>query len=242
MMELYSALFGVAVGLALVAGGLAIVAAAANRRAQKRRKEAERIDREYFAEMKARRRMRRASTCQDRGREVVNEKLIEEARGESERYYTVPDDVDHALARAGFVRGYIVATEKAHTPTDDEREATETAIRLSLRFDLGWSPDEARTLGAVLAEPVATRITGFRRTEAPEPSAEPLRDHQDDELTRERDHHGIDPEPKGEPSDAQVLAAVDAFMASQLESEDGPSLVHKNMAAALRAAGVGGVR
>lgn len=42
--------------------------------------------------------------------------------------------------------------------------------------------------------------------------------------------------PQGEPSDAQVLAAVDAFMASQLESEDGPSLVHKNMAAALRAA------
>lgn len=46
----------------------------------------------------------------------------------------------------------------------------------------------------------------------------------------------------GEPSDAQVLAAVDAFMASQAQSEDGPILVHKNMAAALRAAGGAGCR
>jgi hypothetical protein len=41
---------------------------------------------------------------------------------------------------------------------------------------------------------------------------------------------------QGPISDAMVLAAVDAFMRSQSESEDGPSLVHKNIAAALEAA------
>lgn len=105
-------------------------------------------------------------------------------------------------------------------------ESTATAIRLSLRFDLGWSSDEARTLGAVLAEPVATRLARFRRSEVPEPSTEDW-DNRDDEvngetrgfvscgrcawsMTRglfadlhehERTH---DPEPQGEPSDAQV--------------------------------------
>lgn len=58
-------------------------------------------------------------------------------------------------------------------------ESTATAIRLSLRFDLGWSSDEARTLGAVLAEPVATRLARFRRSEVPEPSTEGYAEFED---------------------------------------------------------------
>lgn len=37
-------------------------------------------------------------------------------------------------------------------------EDLERVIRLSLRFDLGWSPDEARSLAAVLAQPVTARL------------------------------------------------------------------------------------
>lgn len=34
----------------------------------------------------------------------------------------------------------------------------EADIRLALRFDLGWGPDEARSLAAILAGPVTTRM------------------------------------------------------------------------------------
>lgn len=90
---------------------------------------------------------------------------------------------------------------------------------------------------------------GEPSSQAPEPSAQPTCEH-GTPLSELCDYaaryasgetdgpHPEHAQPQGEPSDAQVLAAVDAFMASQLESEDGHSLVHKNMAAALRAAGV----
>lgn len=52
--------------------------------------------------------------------------------------------------------------ETAHT--DDERDGLEKAIRLSLRFDMQWSPDEARSLASVLVEPVYRRLAELHRT------------------------------------------------------------------------------
>ncbi|MDR6867661.1 hypothetical protein J2Y69_002265 [Microbacterium resistens] len=105
---------------------------------------------------------------------------------------------------------------------------------------------------------------GFRRSEVPEPSAAPAMDEKapepqgacpqcrrtdgqhklgcgerfdpevHDELTRERDHHGIDPKPQGESSDAQVLAAFNAFFG--LEVDHVSEGTATRMRAALRAA------
>lgn len=70
---------------------------------------------------------------------------------------------------------------------------------------------------------------GEPSSEVPEPSTE-----LDDELRRERDHHGIDPEPQGEPSDAQVHAALSAYWGAMNVDEYGSV---EGMRAALRAAG-----
>lgn len=134
-----------------------------------------------------------------------NEKLIERVRAVIDTAvtdaYTAASQMnatasDHAaterdVSEAEAVRDLVVealeAAEKAHTPTDDEREALANLVQLGFVTD--WYEAADRVLAA-----------GFRRSEGP-------RDHQDDphddELTRERDHHGIDPEPQGEPSDSQ---------------------------------------
>lgn len=55
-------------------------------------------------------------------------------------------------------------------PSDDAREVLEKAIRFSLRFDMQWSPDEARSLASVLVEPVYRRLAELNRTVQGEPS------------------------------------------------------------------------
>lgn len=40
-------------------------------------------------------------------------------------------------------------------------EDLETSIRLALRFDLKWHPDEARSLAKILAEKVNPRLDVF---------------------------------------------------------------------------------
>lgn len=54
--------------------------------------------------------------------------------------------------------------EKAHTPTDDEREALGTVIAITWRDAYG-TPTDQEFADAILA-------AGFRRSEVPEPSAE----------------------------------------------------------------------
>lgn len=136
----------------------------------------------------------------------------------------------------GMARAALAVFEKAHTatddfphgrpeldtPTDGEREALASVIDNATMFP---SDDIERSVDAILA-------AGFRRTEVPEPSTEDW-DNRDDEVNgetrgflscgrcswsmsrglfadlheHERTHES---EPQGEPSDAQVLAALNA--------------------------------
>lgn len=83
-----------------------------------------------------------------------NEKLIEEARAFADR--------DNGLNWQGRIRELadaLEAAKKAHTPTDDEREALANLVQLGFVTD--WYEAADRILAA-----------GFRRTEVPEPSAE----------------------------------------------------------------------
>ncbi|MFF3029129.1 hypothetical protein [Microbacterium sp. NPDC057944] len=157
-------------------------------------------------------------------------------------------------ARAAFA-----VFEEAHTPTNDEREALRRAIA-SVLWNAGNYPD--RVQAALLGQSVAPLVmlvhdavlaVGFRLPEVPNPSTDLHVDHHDDELTRERDHYGIDPEssaeydarlgdgdredpePQGEPSDAQVQAALDVFYRAE------PGTRVARMRAALRAAAEAGV-
>ncbi|WNT45265.1 hypothetical protein SEA_BABYDOTZ_10 [Microbacterium phage BabyDotz] len=118
--------------------------------------------------------------------------------------------------------------------TDDEREALASFVTNRLA-DNGY---------AVPRPEVWLALSNWEALNAPlrrseEPSAE-----RDEELTRERDHHGIEPAGQGEPSDAQVLAALKAV--EPRANWDDPVVWRgnpgwvKTMRAALRAAG--GVR
>lgn len=131
-----------------------------------------------------------------------NEKLIEEAakaimeasHGEGEWEFREPMEEELYLRRA---RAALAVFEKAHTPSDDEREALEEALRYldALNADRQiWYDDYSKLHDLVSA--------GFRRSEvAPEPSAEDFRKQIADERARQIDDgydiihdrvHGVD--------------------------------------------------
>ena len=174
-----------------------------------------------------------------------NEKLIEEARvafteawrAEDSRIWHLPADAavpKHTRSRAGIAAALAVF-EKAHTPTDDEREALLTeADALVASWDQrgSWSSDSP--VGMVMRLAVA-----LRRSEVPEPSVLPTFFAPKPGSTTNR----LASEPQGEPSDAEAWAAAHAFAAALKEQTGRPQMVNVEHArAALRAAGVGGVR
>ncbi len=167
-------------------------------------------------------------------------KLLAESIQDEEGGTTIPVPVED-------IRRLIDAREKAHTPTDDEREAQ------------GW---REAALYAENAESQDDFMTGWRtadrlrRSEVPEPSIEPTCEHGSplSELCEfvaryasgeTDDAEPVHAPPQGEPSDARVLAALNASHGDIVPATDlrafGTSKVDK-MRAALRAAGVGGVR
>ncbi|MDY0984611.1 hypothetical protein SOM10_11965 [Microbacterium sp. CFBP9023] len=85
-----------------------------------------------------------------------NEKLIEAIAAFDATESVMPDKPQAAYAVVEAAR--LAVTEKAHTPTDDERETLDQIVR---EHD-GWWPE---TRDAILAQYV-------RRSEVPEPSAE----------------------------------------------------------------------
>lgn len=88
------------------------------------------------------------------------EKLIEEAAEAIAREWrNVRSHED--MARAAFA-----VFEKAHTPTDDEREALVAILEAPLTEE-----SHGRTFSEMLADVILIRF-GFRRSEVPEPSAE----------------------------------------------------------------------
>ena len=110
-----------------------------------------------------------------------NEKLVEEARtfaSSAPLGKTVWRELDKAILLIRRMSDALEAAEKAHTPTDDEREADEKAI-LNALYDSGeafsGAGDEVGTdETAILVDHVPDIVLalGFRRSEVPEPSAE----------------------------------------------------------------------
>lgn len=126
-----------------------------------------------------------------------NEKLIEEARRAKTAVYLatdarVADDLSRII---GGLADALEAVEKAHTPTDDEREALARIVQDVLLVNY----DAARR---IVDEMVATPAWPFHRSEATEPSAEDVSAY----LRGDEAHFSKRAEPQGEPSDAQVDA------------------------------------
>ncbi|WP_417540766.1 hypothetical protein [Microbacterium maritypicum] len=219
-------------------------------------------------------------------------KLIEEAR----RAYldawaetNLADVPPGTRSRNGIIAALAVF-EKAHTPTDDERQVFDAiADRLgehsqARNYEIADSGEyETRLRGPVdvevLSEWLLPTVLGFCRSEVPEPSAEGpafiaimppspetsnrwysmycrvcgveemMADTADDpRLLDRRDEHNRErhAEPQGEPSDARAKV-IDALVMTRLSDFAGTDMGVIEQAAdavlaALRAAGVGGVR
>ncbi|WP_406245831.1 hypothetical protein ACI7YT_12385 [Microbacterium sp. M] len=176
-------------------------------------------------------------------------------------------------------RAALAVFEKAHAPTDDEREALASLLdelhdpRVTeggcefRGWNYGWRPGDARRVNADVVDPI---LASHRRSEATEPQDEPSDDERavqecydedtlrmvfdalvevtGSEVTADDCIHGMQnagilfrervSETQGEPSDAQLQAAAEAFsLAPFSNDEDG---VLAPLRAALRAAG--GVR
>lgn len=154
-----------------------------------------------------------------------NGKLIEEARAEAEATKNSTYTNAPLLFRLADA---LEAAEEAHTPTDNEREAL---LAIFAEPVIASTDEEVREAFAdmVLA-------AGFHRSETPEPSAEfsicgCYRDGS--ELVT----CALHTEPQGEPSDAQVQAALDAYHDAKVAPGWRGEKTWK-MRAALRAAGV----
>ena len=121
--------------------------------------------------------------------------------------------------------------EEALTPTDDEREAWLSSFE-------GWTPEQVKLTPYHASRVIATLLDALRRTEVPEPSVLPTFFAPKPGSTTNR----LVSEPQGEPSDAQVLAALNAWnVINPGESlSDYADANVSHMRAALRAAG--GVR
>ena len=192
-----------------------------------------------------------------------NEKLIKEAYRLAITDRISSEPVVDLLTR---LAGALEAAEKAHTPTDDEREVLRAEAEKVQRA--AWAEihgqDPTRTYSVAEVKQLVYSFdnvlsSALRRPEEPSAENGTPRDYQAYELTVDMledllvtagvsaSEHGIAirktasalvykigrrlaPEPQGEPSDAQVLAALDAYL-------DGPLDRNERMRAALRAAG-----
>lgn len=119
---------------------------------------------------------------------------------------------------ADAIRGLIALADEAPTPTDDEVNAVALAY---------WGPSVPYD-----REKLRDALAGFRRTEVPEPSAEPTCEH-GTSLTELCAHveRLVNEEPQGEPSDAALRLAERAWMAAYRQEP------RERLRAALRAAG-----
>lgn len=131
---------------------------------------------------------------------IDNEKLIEEAAKaltaltDAEWEIATAEGTEHLAGYFDAARRVLVVFEKAHPPTDDEREALVKRFA-DLIFAHGLrAPDS--TIAVIAFKEVSA---GFRRSEVPEPIACPgchgLKGA----------HFSTCPEAQGEPSDAQAL-------------------------------------
>lgn len=132
---------------------------------------------------------------------------------------------DAAIALAVF--------EEALTPTDDERESLDYAIRCAIPNDLDYRP-LWELIGAIRG---SVLTAGFRHTEVPEPSAERIGCNICGEALPDGEPH-LCSAPQGEPSDAVLKAFEDEWYRLDYVTE--PERHRRAMRAALRAAG--GVR
>lgn len=129
-----------------------------------------------------------------------------------------------------------------NTSADDEREALIEKIKLAghLSAQVMVFQGDTYPVKTIPYTSFLHILDGFRRSDVPEPSAEPpLRSawHATPAVTS----RGA--EPQGEPSDAQVLAALNAYYADYMVGpnrsldEVRPPRMVQDMRAALRAAG-----
>lgn len=136
------------------------------------------------------------------------EKLIEEARDAMIAHYLSSPGYEwnwHEMASIA-----LAVFEKAHTPTDDERELSERLVARHL--PLSASSDTAANIVRHLTE-----VGLLRRSEVPEPVTPPRAGSRPGTTTTDATPHpdpagGESSEPQGEPSDAQVLAAAIALI------------------------------
>lgn len=195
-----------------------------------------------------------------------NEKLIEQAReavgiAKNSIWRTSPDaDGD---ARHEVVLDQMLAVfEKAHTPTDDEREALAQWLHLrfgkngtldwdalSDRFKTGWRDlaGDAPLRRSVVPEPSdehectwACWVDRYGFDHHPEPRGDLkiCQCYRDGSELVTCARHA---EPQGETSDAQGIIARALMDSARMDTFNAWSLAEE-IAAALRAAGVGGVR
>lgn len=90
---------------------------------------------------------------------MTNRKMIEEA---AQAILGVEGCLGTARAQQ-FALAALAVFEKAHTPTDDEREALNT---------LYWTHPDGHTTGLTPDAIEAVLAAGFRRSEVPEPSTD----------------------------------------------------------------------
>ena len=151
---------------------------------------------------------------------MTDERLIEEAAkairnaggGVPFAWESLPEG--HREYRRTQARAALAVFEAAHAPTDDEREALQDALKYldTLHADRQIWYDDYSNLHDLVS-------SALRRSEVPEPSAEPKHDESCAEWcnhcqvcgegirygSRCREHYQN--QPQGEPSDAQVEAA-----------------------------------
>lgn len=191
--------------------------------------------------------MSRAEDNDERSGMTTREELIEEA---AKAIFGVNNRLDSTQwPRSSYqavyrerARAALAVFEKAHAPTDDEREALDRAVR-GVTWNASNYPHRAQPhiLGADIG-PLTTKIVeavesaGFRRSEVPAPQGEPL--FHDDDCEADWGPEGQESpcrcaeSAQGEPSDAQVYDAEVAFWAHKERT----GIFKGAMRAALRAA------
>lgn len=127
--------------------------------------------------------------------DVDNEKLIEEARRWPAGVGPIPSAAPGKLIAR--LTDALEAAEKAHTPTDDEREAL-----VALVNDARLRPGTGRTMPEVAADVILA--AGFHRSEVPEPSAEGLHQVQYDDGSWSRTLEG--------PTEAETLNGMAHYL------------------------------
>ena len=163
-----------------------------------------------------------------------HEKLIDEARAFSSQSFlgmSTARSLDRAIV---LIRDLVAVFEKAHTPTDDEREAALDSERLRqiaewLRMDLGQVETARRV--ELIADRHDHLAAGFRRTVQGEPPADERAARA--ELRRIVD---IDDARRVLVSSADVRAVLDALQARTVQGEPSDAQVDAVAVAIAKAA------